>query len=121
MKKAIYLSLIIFTALSSCKKDKPIPLKVVYSVSEISSASPTYDIAFTSDKTGTTTISSSSSDHWSSPTLELDRGQFVSMKVDCTDPTFDIKFAIYINGYLFKNDEMQAPVSSKTISGNISN
>jgi hypothetical protein len=120
MKKlAIFLPLII-VLFASCRKNEPIPLKVAYKVYESSAAAPLYTITYTTDKSGSSTISSSSNSFWTSSDYELNPGQFVSMKVDCSDPTFDITFRIYVNGYLFREGKMQSPDNSETISGRLS-
>jgi hypothetical protein len=101
----------------NCKKET-IEQKYIFSVSETSADSPSYNITYTSDKSGGTTTVSSSAAHWSSSTIILEPGQFISMKVDCTAPVFEIKLSVYVNGYLWDSKTMHNPISSTTISGN---
>jgi hypothetical protein len=86
-------------------------------VQESTQDSPTYTISYTSDKSGATTIASSSSSSWNSGGIILTKEQFVSMTVECTAPTFELTFSVFVNGNLWDRKVMQDPVSTMTISG----
>jgi hypothetical protein len=101
----------------NCKKET-IEQKFVFSVRETSADSPSYNITYTSDKSGGTTTVSSSGATWSSGVVILEPGQFITMKVDCTAPLFDITFSVFINGFLWESRIMHNPNPSMTISGN---
>jgi hypothetical protein len=117
MLRSAALFILILFLFGNCKKET-IEQKIVFSVSETSADSPSYNITYTSDKSGGTTMSNSSSATWSSGAIILEPGQFVTMKVDCTAPVFDIKFSVFINGYLWESKTMHNPTPSMTISGN---
>jgi hypothetical protein len=117
MKKLAGLFILLSFAAITCRK--PEPLKVSFNVLENSAASPTYSITYTSDQTGASSVSSSSGSNWSSPVTELERGQFVTMKVECSAPQFDITAQIFVNGFIWKTDRFSNPVSSLTVTGTL--
>jgi hypothetical protein len=118
MKRLLILPVLLTLLFAQCRKEQL--LKVTYVVYEDSQDSPEYTITYTADKTGATAIASANRAGWESGTMLLEPGQFVSMKVDCNAPLFDIRFKILVNGYIFRQEEhMSTPTSSKTISGNL--
>lgn len=116
MARPAAIFILVLFLFGNCKKET-IEQKFTFSVSETSADSPSYNITYTSDKSGGTTMVNSSAASWNSGVVVLEPGQFVSMKVDCTAPLFDIKLSVFINGYLWESKEMHNPTSSKTISG----
>lgn len=117
MKHFAAIAVLIVLLFAQCKKEEP--LKVTYSVREDSQEQPAYSITYTSDKIGSSTIASSSGDYWNSDPVFLDRGQFVSLKVNCNAPVFDLVLRVYVNGYLWQEKEMHNPTASATISGKL--
>lgn len=63
-------------------------------------------------------MANSSSASWNSGGIILEQGQFISMTVDCTAPTFELVFSVYVDGNLWDRKTMQNPTASMTISGN---
>jgi hypothetical protein len=117
MKHFSAIAVLVVLLFAQCKKEEP--LKVTYSVREDSMEQPSYSITYTSDKIGSSTIASSSGDYWNSDPVFLDRGQFVSLKVNCTSPVFDLVLRVYVNGFLWQEKAMHNPTASATISGNL--
>jgi hypothetical protein len=109
-------SILILFLFANCHKQIP-EQKISYSVRETSVDSPLISISYTSDKSGTTTITSSSGPSWNSGTIMLEEEQFVSLTVDCSAPLYDIVLGVYVNGHLWTQKEMHNPTSSVTISG----
>ncbi len=117
MLRLAALSVLFILMFSNCNKELE-EFKIIYSVKETSADSPSYNISYTSDKSGGTTMANSSNATWNSGTILLDKNQFLSMTVDCSAPTFELKFSVSVNGYLWQSKVMQDPVSTMTISGN---
>lgn len=103
---------------SGCKKEVA-PANVTYSVYEVSAGTPEYGIEYTSDKAGGTMVTSYNTEHYSSGKIELEQGQFISLKVTCTAPVYELQLSIFVNGNLWKTGELNSPTSSVTVSGNI--
>src|ERR1044071_6225535 len=99
MKRFAFFALGITVLFTSCKKEEP-TTKVTYEVRETSPATPSFTIEYTSDKSGGSQVSGSSSAIFSSGDLELLQGEYVKMKVTCSDPTFELHMYIYVNGNL---------------------
>lgn len=106
------------TLFSSCKKE-PDTVQVAFIVRENSADAPIYNITFTSDMGGSSTVASNDDHYWTSGEFPLEQGQFVSLKTECTAPLYDLTLYIYVNGQLWKKEEMQNPTSSLEISGNL--
>lgn len=92
-------------------------MKVSYSISESSVDSPTFNITYTSDKSGGTTSGSSASNYWNSGTILLEKGQFISMTVECSAPLYDLIIDVYVDGNVWERRQLQNPGGSVTISG----
>lgn len=118
MKRALLPILALFL-FSQCKKDQPQELKVSYTVYETSQDQPTFNISFTSDKSGTTNQASSAAETWTSGEILLEQGEFISMKVDCTAPTYDLTMRIYVSGFLWKEQHFSSPTASASLSGTL--
>ncbi|CAN5873128.1 hypothetical protein BH11BAC7_BH11BAC7_16430 [soil metagenome] len=116
MLRLAAISVFILLLFGNCHKEDP-DHKISYGVKETSMDSPTFSISYTSDKSGATTVGSSSSASWESGTIELKREQFISLKVDCNAPLFDFVLSVYVDGHLWDRKEMHNPTSSITISG----
>ena len=116
MKPLATLAVFAVLLFTQCKKEEP--LKVTYDVRESSHSQPMYTMTYTSDQSGATTTASSTADFWRSDPIELERGQFVSLKVESTSPQYDLLLRVYVNGFLWEEKEMHNPMSSVTISGN---
>lgn len=101
-----------------CTKEVPTS-EVYFSVSEISTDTPTYGIEYTSDQNGSTATTSRDGNNFSSGKIVLKQGQFISFKTTCTAPLFSLRLNIFINGNLWKTGEMNSPTSSFALSGNI--
>lgn len=117
MKRLIFLPVLLILLFSQCRKEEL--MSVRYVVYEASQDSPEYTISYTADKTGNTNIASSTATAWQSETVMLEPGQFVSMKMECSAPLYDISFKIIVNGYTYKEEHLSNPTPSKTISGNL--
>lgn len=117
MKRFILLLVLLPLLLANCRKEET--LKVTYTVRETSNAQPSYSITYTSDQGGNSTIASSSAENWSSNSILLEQGQFVSMKVESTAPQFDITLRIYVSGFLWKEAHFANPVASSKLDGTL--
>lgn len=118
MKFAIVVLSVLTFSLASCKKEVP-TLKVTYIVRELSQSEPEYSITYTGDITGGSNVASNNDNYWSSDVLELKQGQFVSLKSECSDPEYQIKLTINVNGQIWKEETFSNPNGSLTISGNL--
>ncbi|HET6991946.1 MAG TPA: hypothetical protein VFJ43_11510 [Bacteroidia bacterium] len=92
-------------------------MKIFYNVTESSVDSPSFNVTYTSDKTGASTQANSNSDYWSSGEIILNEGQFISMTVDCTAPLYDFVVTVYKDGGIWDRKELHNPTGSVTISG----
>ncbi|GAB4138078.1 MAG: hypothetical protein Fur0041_12990 [Bacteroidia bacterium] len=101
--------------LVSCSKTDP-EQRVTFSVRELSPEAPTYTITWTSDKSGGSTVSSASSDAWTSPSAMLPSGQNISLRTECNAPVYDLMLYIYINGNLMDTKALRQPEQSATLS-----
>ncbi len=112
--------LILFFALVlvSCNKEEE-TIEVTFTIRENSASAPTYNITYTSDQTGTSSIASNNDNHWTSDKRILTKGQFVSLQTECTEPEFALVLYIYVNGNLWKSANMNNPTASAVISGNL--
>jgi hypothetical protein len=115
MLRLAAISCLILVLFGGCRKDPE--HKITYTVNETSQDNPSYNITYTSDKSGATTQANSSSASWSSGGIILNQDQFISMTVDCTAPTFEFIICVYVNGNLWDRKVMQDPTPSMTISG----
>src|ERR1041385_371601 len=118
MKRLAVFVLLSAAAFSSCKKEEA-TANVTFEVREISQATPAYTVEFTNDKSGSTMVSGSSSSSFSSGILELLQGEYVKLKVSCSDPTFELHLYIYVNGNLWKTASMSDPTASVMLDGNV--
>jgi hypothetical protein len=118
MKSNFIIPLLLISLLTACKKEVP-TLKVTYIIRELSQAEPEYSITYTGDITGGSNVASNNDNYWSSEVLELKQGQFVSLKSECTDPEYQIKLTINVNGQIWKEETFSNPNGSLTISGNL--
>jgi hypothetical protein len=116
--KRFLLLCIVPLLLYGCTKEKPVA-EVVYALHETSPAAPQYGIEYTNDQTGGTMVTSYSSANYASGKIVLKQGQYVSMKVTCSDPSYNFSLSIFVNGNLWKTGTLNAPGGSVTISGNI--
>jgi hypothetical protein len=116
MIRIITLSFLIVFLFSNCQKQKP-EMKISYKVTESSVDSPSFNITYTSDKSGTSTQANSSSDYWSSGGIILNDGQFISMTVDCSAPHYDFVVTIYKDGNIWQSQELHNPTGTITLSG----
>lgn len=101
MKLVVYICVFVALAFTACKKEIPTS-EVVYSISESSAASPTYDIIYTNDVAGGEMVTQYSTSTYSSGKIVLEQGQFISMKVVCAAPVYNLNCSIFINGNLWK-------------------
>jgi hypothetical protein len=111
------ISVVILMLFGNCRKESP-EHKITFSVRENSTDSPSYNITYTSGKSGATTQANSSSSSWTSGGIILNKDQFITMTVDCTAPTFELVFSVYVDGNLWDRKTMQDPTATMTISGN---
>jgi hypothetical protein len=116
MPRLAAISVFILILFGNCHKETP-EQKISYSVRESSVDSPSFNISYTSNKSGTTTIANSSAATWSSGGIILEKEQFISMTVDCSAPLFDFVLSVYVDGNLWEQKEMHNPTTSVTISG----
>lgn len=91
--------------------------KITFTIYESSAASPSYNVTYTSDKSGGTTQINSSEINWSSGEILLNQSQWITMTTDCTDPTFVIRMSVYVNGHLWERRDMTNPTSTMSIAG----
>lgn len=117
MLRITVVALLILVLFGNCRRNDP-EHKITYTVNETTTDNPSYNITYTSGKTGATTQANSSSASWSSGGIILNEGQFISMTVDCTAPTFELILCVYVDGNLWDRKVMQDPTASMTISGN---
>lgn len=118
MKRALPFLLLVLFAFAGCKKETP-TVEVTYSISERSAATPAYNIEYTSDQSGGTTVTSYNTASYSSGRITLKQGQFISMKVTCSDPTYELFCTIFVNGNTWKTGTLNSPSGSLTLSGNL--
>lgn len=118
MKLAVVVLSALTFFLTSCKKDVP-TVKVTYIVRELSQSVPEYSITYTGDISGGSNVASNNDNYWSSDVLELKQGQFVSLKSECSDPEYQIKLTINVNGQIWKEETFSNPYGSLTVSGNL--
>jgi hypothetical protein len=118
MKRLLPFLLLAASGFSACEKEMPVS-EVVYSITETSAAAPSYGIEYTNDQAGGTAVTSYNTSSYSSGKIKLRQGQFISMKVSCTDPTYELRCSIFINGNLWKTGSIEAPDGSITLSGDI--
>ncbi len=120
MIRLAILSVPIVFLFGNCQKENK-DAKVIYEIRETSNDVPNYNITYTADKSGTSSTINSSSDQWTSASLVLSKGQFVSLTLDCAAPHFDFTIDIFVDGALWKETQMSNPTSSTALSGNIGN
>jgi hypothetical protein len=118
MKIAFGILLGLVLLFSSCEKD-PKTLEVSFSVRENSMDAPSYSITYTSDISGSSAVASNNDEFWASSKLQLKQGQFVSLQTECTAPLYELVLCIYVNGQLWKKEEMQNPTTTFVLSGNL--
>jgi hypothetical protein len=119
LRLAIF-SVFILVFFGNCHKEST-DLKVTYKIRETSNDIPSYNISYTSDKSGNTSNISSSLDVWDSSTLLLKKGQFISLTLDCSAPNYDFTLDIIVDGGIWKEAQLDSPNSSITVSGTIGN
>jgi hypothetical protein len=120
MIRLVTLSFFILFLFGNCAKQNK-EMKVTYTVRETSASTPQFTISYISDKSGTSSSVNSSAENWSSAILILEKGEFVSITVDCTAPNFDFVIDIFADGALWKESEMHNPTSTITVSGTLGN
>lgn len=101
---------------SGCLKEDPTS-EVTFSVRETSQANPPFALEYTSDKAGGTTIGSNNDNYWTSGKVILEQGQYVSLKVSCSEPLYALDLYIYVNGNLWKTASMANPTPYMSVSG----
>jgi hypothetical protein len=116
MFRQLLAAIFILFLFGNCQKDDP-ETKITYSVKEFSADSPSFNMTYTSDKSGATTTGNSSASAWTSNGIILRKGQFVSLTVDCSAPLYDFTLYIYVDGNLWQKKDMNNPEGSVTISG----
>lgn len=113
--KQIYMLLFFAVLLFGCRK---VPTsEITYSVSETSQANPSFNLEYTSDQSGGTTIGSNNDNSWSSGKLILEQGQYVSLTVSCSEPVYQLSLSIFVNGNLWKNTSLNNPTPATSVSG----
>src|ERR1700742_2999913 len=105
MIRLVTLSISILLLFGNCTKESQ-DMKVSYKVRETSTNVPQFNVTYTADKSGTTSIATSSLPEWNSSDLILKRGEFVSMTLDCTSPNFDFVLDIIVDGSVWKEAEL---------------
>jgi hypothetical protein len=116
--KRLLLPIIPLFLFTQCEPE-PQELKVSYTVIEVTQEQPAYSITYTSNKARATNTTSSSEDSWSSGTILLEQGEFISLKVECNEPVYNIKLKIYVSGMLWKEEQFANPVPSASVSGTL--
>lgn len=112
MLRIVIALLLLFT---SCNKEEVLH-RVTFNVLEFSSVTPTCTITYTSDASGGTTVTSTASDSWSSPSLQLKPGSAALLTVYCNEATFDYKLYVYVDGNLLETKTYNGGSSPETIS-----
>lgn len=102
--------------LTGCEKKVP-TLEVTFSVRETSQANPAFSFEYTSDLSGGTTIGSNNDDYWTSGEIVLEQGQYASLTVNCTEPTYQMTLTILVNGHIWKTTTLANPTPSVVVSG----
>ncbi len=100
---------------ASCNKEEVLR-RVTFNVREFSAGTPTCTITYTSDASGGTTVTSTASDSWSSPSLQLKPGSAAVLTVDCNEAIFDYKLYVYVDGNLLETKTYNGGSSPETIS-----
>lgn len=119
MKKLLLLPLILLV-LSACKKEDPSTVaNVTYAVRVTSQDNPTYSVSYTADGKATKTLGGITVQDWSSETVHLKRGDFVSFNVSSSSPSGDFTLFVYLNGVLWESKPMHNPNGNATISGDL--
>lgn len=118
MKRLAALSVLLLLLFGNCHKQAK-ELKVSYKVQETSGNHPPYTISYTSNESGSTTSVNSSLEEWNSNVLLLPRGEFISLTVDCTAPSYNFSIDILVDGGIFREAQLSNPNTSITISGNV--
>ena len=118
MKKFLAAAITGVFLFGNCSKEDPVA-SVSYSISESSPATPQYQIEYTSDQAGGTTVTSNNSTGWSSGKVTLKQGQFVMLKCSCSDPEYTLHLNIFVNGNLWKTASFSNAIPSLTLSGNV--
>lgn len=101
---------------SGCLKKDPTS-EVTFSVRETSLDNPPFTLEYTSDKAGGTTIGSNNDNYWTSGKVILEQGQYISLKVSCSEPLYALDLYIYINGNLWKTASLTNPTPYTSVSG----
>lgn len=112
---ACRIAIAFFLLFASCNKEEELR-RVTFNVREFSANTPTCTITYTSDATGGNTITSTSSDSWSSPSLQLKPGSAAVLTVDCNEAAFDYKLYVYVDGNLLETKTYNGGSSPETIS-----
>lgn len=118
MKHLLFLCALTVFLFCGCTKVNPTS-EVVFAVHETSTAAPQYGIQYTNDQSGGTMVTSYATANYSSGKIVLKQGQFASMTVTCSDPTYNFSLSIFVNGNLWKTGTLNAPGGSATVSGTI--
>lgn len=118
MKRIAVFALLLAFATSGCKKEIP-TAEVVYSISESSAATPQYGIEYTNDQSGGTMVTQYGTNTYSSGKIVLKQGQFISMKITCSEPVYALNCSIFVNGNLWKTGTLTSPDGSLILSGEV--
>jgi hypothetical protein len=116
--KPILLSFIVCAVLLCGCQKKALTSEVVYYITETSAATPAYEIMYTNDIAGGQIVTSYNTNTYSSGKITLEQGQFITMKVSCTEPVYTLNCSIFINGNLWKTGSLNSG-GSLTLSGEI--
>jgi hypothetical protein len=117
MKRLAILIAFAVSLFASCRKEQT--FKVTYVVKEYSAEQPMYTITYTAEKSGGSNIASSTNERWSSDGIELERGQYVSMKLRSDAPVYELTMFVYVNGYLWRTETFSNPVREKEVNGTL--
>ncbi|HEU4716303.1 MAG TPA: hypothetical protein VFU15_00640 [Bacteroidia bacterium] len=115
MKRLVYFFPLFCVLLSSCRKQDT-TVKIAYDIKELSSDNPSYTITYTSDKSGNSKQVSTSDPLWNSGYIELPKGEYVSLRVDCSAPLYEFRISIYQEGVSVQETELFNPRGSASVS-----
>lgn len=118
MKQLLFAGLLV--CLFSCKKEDPATIaRVTYTVSESSPDAPTYTVTYTAAGSSSQSTGGLTASSWSSPVVELKRGDFVSFNLQSSSASGDFTMSVYLNGVLWESKTATNPNCNVTISGDL--
>lgn len=115
-----YLSLLLLILNIGCACNrKDTSRSITVSIREQSAASPDYTIVYTFDNSGAQKNITADAEQWSSEQIELEPGRFMKVVVSSTDPEYDFRIIVRIDGGIWKQGQLRNPEGTLELSGSI--